>query len=63
MAIPGLPGGFFSSTRETHLFPPRGHLWFRVPGLSHHSNSEGKSLDEFGATSNLEGTGAPVGEF
>ena len=21
MAIPGLPGGFFSSTREAHLFP------------------------------------------
>ena len=26
MAIPGLPGGFFSSTRETHLFPLKGRL-------------------------------------
>ena len=26
MAIPGLPGGLISSTRETHLFP-LGRLW------------------------------------
>ena len=26
MAIPGFPGGY-SSPRETHLFPLKGHLW------------------------------------
>ena len=26
MAIPGLPGGFFSSTRETHPFAFKRHL-------------------------------------
>ena len=26
MAIPGLPGGFSSSTREIHPFPLKGHL-------------------------------------
>ena len=28
MAIPGLPGGFFSSTRETNLVPLKGHPWW-----------------------------------
>ena len=49
MAIPGLPGGFFSSTRETHLFSLEGHLWCQGVGGSgrsfeHVSRSKSRRL-------------------
>ena len=54
MVIPGLPGGFFSSTREIHLFPLEGRLCLR-PNLQVHAEASVTAERRFRLSRAIEG--------